>query len=107
MNPRMKLIAILRDPVDRALSHYQHEVRHGVEPLTSEEAIETEPLAADRHLLLEPPHYLSYNHHRSGTSGLCERGWATTLGHPGWPAQCAGVAGQCSRLWRSRLARPN
>ena len=32
MNPRMKLIAILRDPVDGASSHYHREVRLGFEP---------------------------------------------------------------------------
>lgn len=65
MNPRMLLIAILRDPVDRALSHYHREVRLGFEPLTFEEAVDAEPgrLAADRHRLLEPPHYYSHNHH--------------------------------------------
>ena len=65
MNPRMKLIAILRDPVDRALSHYHREVRLGFEPLTFEEAVDAEPerLAADSHRLLEPPHYYSHNHH--------------------------------------------
>ena len=65
MNPHMKLIAILRDPVDRALSHYHREVRLGFEPLTFEEAVDAEPqrLAADQHRLLEPPHYYSHNHH--------------------------------------------
>ena len=41
--PDAKLIALLRDPVDRALSHYHHEVALGREPLTFEEAIEAEP----------------------------------------------------------------
>ena len=65
MNPRMKLIAILRDPVDRALSHYHLEVRHGVESLTFEQAIEAEGerLAADRHGLRQAPYFFSYNHH--------------------------------------------
>lgn len=65
MNPRMLLIAILRDPVDRALSHYHREVRLGCEPLTFEEAVDAEPerLANDQHRLLEPPHYYSHNHH--------------------------------------------
>lgn len=38
----VKLICILRDPVDRAYSHYQHEVRFGVEPLSFEEALNCE-----------------------------------------------------------------
>jgi len=65
LNPDMKLIAILRDPVDRAWSHYNHEVRHGVETLTFEQALDAEPgrLAVDAHRLREAPHYFSYNHH--------------------------------------------
>jgi len=41
--PKVKLIAILRNPVDRAYSHYHHAVRHKVENLTFEEAIKIEP----------------------------------------------------------------
>jgi hypothetical protein len=36
-------VALLRDPVARALSHYHHEVALGREPLSFEEAIEREP----------------------------------------------------------------
>ena len=41
--PHAKLIAILRDPVDRAYSQYRHKVRKGFESLSFEEAIEQEP----------------------------------------------------------------
>jgi hypothetical protein len=37
--PGTRLIALLRNPVDRAYSHYQHEVRLGVETLPFEDAI--------------------------------------------------------------------
>ncbi len=40
--PRARLIALLRDPVDRAYSDYQQARRKGREPLTFEEAIEAE-----------------------------------------------------------------
>ena len=43
--PRAKLVAILRDPTDRALSHYFHNVRPnrgGLEPLALAEALEAE-----------------------------------------------------------------
>ncbi len=43
--PQAKLIALLRDPVDRAYSDYHHKARRGHEPLTFEQAIEAE---ADR-----------------------------------------------------------
>ncbi len=50
--PDAKLIALLRNPVDRAFSQYQMNVRKGFEPLPFEEAIDREPerlrLAADR-----------------------------------------------------------
>jgi hypothetical protein len=42
MVPQAKLIALLRNPVDRAYSDYQQGVRKGREPLTFEEAIEAE-----------------------------------------------------------------
>ena len=41
--PEAKLIALLRDPVGRALSHYHHEVALGREPLSFEQAIDAEP----------------------------------------------------------------
>jgi hypothetical protein len=40
--PRVKCIAVLRDPVDRAYSHWKHEKTRGVEPLDFREAIEAE-----------------------------------------------------------------
>ncbi len=41
--PDALLIAVLRDPVDRAYSHYWHQVRRGFESLSFEEAIAAEP----------------------------------------------------------------
>ena len=40
--PDVKLIFILRNPVDRAYSHYWHEVKNGYEKLSFEEAINVE-----------------------------------------------------------------
>jgi len=42
MVPDVRLIALLRDPVERAYSHYQHEVRLGREPLSFEDALDAE-----------------------------------------------------------------
>lgn len=42
MVPDTKLIALLRDPVDRAVSHYFHELRRGRETLPMMEALEAE-----------------------------------------------------------------
>lgn len=41
--PGVRLVLLLRDPVDRAFSHYQHEVALGREPLSFEQALEREP----------------------------------------------------------------
>jgi hypothetical protein len=38
--PQARLIALLRNPIDRAYSHYQMQVKRGTEPLSFEEAIE-------------------------------------------------------------------
>jgi hypothetical protein len=40
--PEVKLIALLRNPVERAYSHYQLNVRRGREPLSFEQAIDKE-----------------------------------------------------------------
>ncbi len=41
-DPAIKLIALLRDPVERAHSHYHHEVRSGRETLSLESALAAE-----------------------------------------------------------------
>ncbi len=43
MLPQARLIVLLRDPVERALSHYFHSRRLDVESLELEEALEAEP----------------------------------------------------------------
>lgn len=62
--PQVKLIVILRDPVARAWSHYNHEVRLGFEELSFEEAIAREPERLDREVekMLADETYYSYNH---------------------------------------------
>ena len=40
--PQVKLIALLRNPIDRACSHYYHSLRRGYETLSFEEAIDSE-----------------------------------------------------------------
>jgi sulfotransferase family protein len=62
--PRAKLIALLRDPVERAYSHYQHEVARGFETLSFEEAIEAEParLAGEVERMAAEPLYNSFAH---------------------------------------------
>ena len=64
-DPRLKIIAILRDPAERAYSQYQHERAQGHETLSFEEAIdaETERLAGCHARLRAGPHYYCRNHH--------------------------------------------
>jgi Sulfotransferase domain len=60
--PDVRLIAILRNPVERAFSHYNHEVALGREPLAFEEAIEaeTERLEGEVERMLREPTYFSH-----------------------------------------------
>ncbi len=63
--PRARLIVLLRNPIDRAYSQYQHQTRQrGVEPLTFEEALECEEkrLAGEEEKLLKDDKYCSFNH---------------------------------------------
>jgi len=64
--PAAKLIALLRDPVDRALSHYHHEVRGGRESLSLVAALDAEAgrLAGEEERLRVIPGYYSAAHHR-------------------------------------------
>jgi hypothetical protein len=62
--PEVKLIAMVRDPVGRALSHYQHFVRRGIEVLpTFEAALEAEPgrLAGEVDRLRADPGYRAWD----------------------------------------------
>jgi hypothetical protein len=54
--PNVKLIAILRNPVDRAYSHYYHSVKRGYETLSFEDAIEKEKKR------LKDEKFSNYNH---------------------------------------------
>ena len=64
--PGAKLVALLRNPVDRAYSHYYHEVRRGTEDASFEEAIEheTQRLSGEREGILRADGYDSLNHRR-------------------------------------------
>lgn len=62
--PTVKLIAMLRNPVNRAFSHYHHEVEAGRERLSFEDAFRAEPerLAGEIDKIMQDPHYKSFNH---------------------------------------------
>ena len=63
--PRVKLIVILRNPIDRAYSQYQHQRRQeGVEPLSFEDALaaEEQRLAGEEERIRNDEKYVSFNH---------------------------------------------
>jgi hypothetical protein len=62
--PRAKIIALVRNPVDRAHSHYHHERRLGAETLPFPEALEAEAgrLEGEEERMLQDETYVSYNH---------------------------------------------
>jgi len=61
--PRVKLIALLRNPVDRAYSHYWIEVKAGFETWSFEDAIrgEEKRLAGELEKMLEDENYYSHS----------------------------------------------
>jgi Sulfotransferase domain len=62
--PHAKLIVLLRNPVDRAYSHYLERTRNGTEPLSFEEALAREPerLKGELDRLLKEESYYSFAH---------------------------------------------
>jgi hypothetical protein len=62
--PEIPSILLLRDPVKRAYSHYQHEVARGFESLSFEEALEREDdrLAGEEERMRRDPAYVSFEH---------------------------------------------
>lgn len=60
--PNAKLIAVLRNPIDRAFSHYQHEVALGREALSFEEALdaEDERMRGELDRMARDPAYFSH-----------------------------------------------
>ena len=66
--PDAKLIATLRDPVERAWSQYRHEVDLGFETLSFEEALAAEDsrLAGEEQRLASDPRAVSFAHQHHG-----------------------------------------
>lgn len=62
--PRVRLIVLLRNPVERAYSHYRHQMHFGFEHLSFEEAIacEEKRLKEDVEKLASSESYYSFNH---------------------------------------------
>ena len=64
--PRVKLLALLRNPVDRAYSDYQHTLRQEFETLGFKEALELEEerLRGEKEKILADESYRGINHRR-------------------------------------------
>jgi len=62
--PDVRLIVLLRDPAERAYSHYKERVRHGAEPLSFDEALDAEPgrLRGEAERIISEPGYRSSEH---------------------------------------------
>jgi hypothetical protein len=62
--PNARLVVMLRDPVKRAFSQWQHNRRLGVEPLDFAGALEAEPerLAGEEERIMADPGYDPWNH---------------------------------------------
>ena len=72
--PHIKLIVILRNPIDRAYSHYHHEVNIGIENLTFEDALQREQKNIDKETqkILSDPHNKNffYQHYTYLSKGI-------------------------------------
>jgi hypothetical protein len=62
--PQIKLVVLVRDPVERAYSAYKHELARGFETETFERALALEPerLAGEVERMLTDPTYESFSH---------------------------------------------
>jgi hypothetical protein len=65
--PKIKIIVILRNPVDRAYSHYHFALRHKHETLSFEDAINQEEkrLAGERKKIIQDPSFDGYHFKRN------------------------------------------
>jgi hypothetical protein len=62
--PDVRLVVLLRDPVERAYSHYKERTHHGGESLSFEAALEAEPgrLRGEAERIVREPGYRSVEH---------------------------------------------
>ncbi len=80
--PDLKVVALLRDPVERTSSHHREQVRNGVERLSLADALAAEPerLAGEEERILADPAYVSRAHEdqsyaRQSYYGRCLQRW--------------------------------
>jgi hypothetical protein len=63
-HPDVRIIVFLRDPIERAYSHYKERIENHGEPLSFEEALDAEPerLRGEAERIVTQPGYLSAEH---------------------------------------------
>ena len=71
MVPEARVIALLRDPAERAFSHYNERRSNGTEPLDFEDAVEAEGerCAGEEERILADPTYVSFAHRHQSYLG--------------------------------------
>lgn len=76
MVPDLKLIALLRDPVERTISHYREQRRNGIETLGLLEALEAEAerTEGEEERILADPGYVSSPHENQSYRAQSEYG---------------------------------
>jgi hypothetical protein len=83
--PDVRLVVLLRNPIERAYSHYQHARRLNAEPLSFADALaaEDERLAGEEAKLLSDPRYSSvhHRHHSYLARGMYADQLERWLGH--------------------------
>jgi len=64
VTPNARMIAVLREPLARAISHHNHEVQRGFETLSLIEALEAEDgrLEGEEQRIIDDPNYVSQPH---------------------------------------------
>ncbi|MBT8240918.1 MAG: sulfotransferase domain-containing protein [Acidimicrobiia bacterium] len=86
--PSAKIIALLRNPIDRAFGHWGERTRNGVEWLPFPDALDAEDvrIAGEEERIIAEPGYVSFAHQHYSyvDQGRYERGLSRWMHH--WPA---------------------
>lgn len=88
--PDARIVCLLRNPIDRAFSHYRERVKQGVEPLSTFEAAltaEPERLAGEVDRMIDDPSYVSWAHLNFGYADQSRYHTALSRWFDVWPRE--------------------